>query len=347
MAMDPFGFEWQLRALIARTGYANTVNRDVQRILDAALRETAARVLVDAGATRDRLDALYRTLQTLLNEAYGRAQTTATTHLVAYAQVEADIAAHAVTRALTGSTSSGLASLVSLGAPSRQLVVAAANLSTIVARVDIGGIGFGDWWRKGAVDTLMRVRRTVQSGLIMGQGPEEIARRIFSHNRLRPGAAQLTRLHARTVVRTAVNGVQNEAALASYRASGGVQRVRYEAILDARTSDICRALDNTVWSLDDPKIPQLPAHPNCRSTYVPIPDGAAVGVSGDRLDPGASRTTYEAWLRQQTPFLQNSILGPSRAALWRRGRVTLADLIGSDRRTLTLDQLRARLDPAA
>lgn len=336
MPVTPFSEEWQLRALIARMGFTNHLTRDVQQVLDYALRDVAAQLLGSLSTRstdRRRLQALYQSLQTLLNEAYGRAGQHASAQLLNYGHIESTITRRAVQHYVG-----------SLAIPSRTQIVAASNLLDIVRNIDVGGVAFGEWWQKGAVDSLARVRRVVQTGLVTGKGPAEIARQVYAADRNTRSVARLTRIEARTIVRTAVTAVQSEASLAEYRASTGIAYVRYEAILDARTSKICIALDNRVWAVDDPKLVTPPAHPNCRSTLVPIPNEEALGITRGTLDPGAARMTYDTWLRSQPASIQNAILGRTRAELFRSGRITLADLIGNDRRVLTLAELYARLD---
>lgn len=78
-----------------------------------------------------------------------------------------------------------------------------------------------------------------------------------------------------TLTRTNMFEAMNEARYAEFTdpALGGfVQALEYSAILDDRTSDICRALDNDVWSADSPNWDTYrpPNHFNCRSVLVPV-----------------------------------------------------------------------------
>lgn len=53
------------------------------------------------------------------------------------------------------------------------------------------------------------------------------------------------------------------------------------------------------------------------------------------------KTTYQEWLRTQSPEFQNNVLGPTRAAMFRDGKVSLDKFVARDGDTLTLDELRA------
>jgi SPP1 gp7 family putative phage head morphogenesis protein len=69
--------------------------------------------------------------------------------------------------------------------------------------------------------------------------------------------------------RTATNYVYNQAHLQRYKDTGIVPGVRYGAHIDARTSEICRMLNGTIWAVDDPNIIVPPSHFNCRSRILP------------------------------------------------------------------------------
>jgi SPP1 gp7 family putative phage head morphogenesis protein len=114
-----------------------------------------------------------------------------------------------------------------------------------------------------------------------------------------------------------------------------------EAVLDSRTTAICRALSGRVFRYDDPRRKVPPQHIGCRSTVRSL----LKGIEEPMDDQRTPRTlkNYETWLRGQPIPSQNDILGPSRASLWRSGSMSLADAIDADNRVLTLKQLRARL----
>ena len=88
---------------------------------------------------------------------------------------------------------------------------------------------------------------------------------------------------------------------------------------------------------------------NCRSVLVPTVDWAGLGIEppaeGKRASadgPVPSSVKYEDWLRGQPAHVQNEILGPTRADLFRRGKLSLRDLITTDQQVLTIPELRAR-----
>lgn len=73
----------------------------------------------------------------------------------------------------------------------------------------------------------------------------------------------------RTLARTEINNICNQADLAVYGAAG-IEKYQFVATLDLRTSEICRSMDNTVHEVSQARtgINFPPLHPNCRSTTV-------------------------------------------------------------------------------
>lgn len=73
----------------------------------------------------------------------------------------------------------------------------------------------------------------------------------------------------RTLARTEINNICNQADLSVYRAAG-IEKYQFVATLDLRTSEICRSMDNTVHDVSQARtgINFPPLHPNCRSTTV-------------------------------------------------------------------------------
>lgn len=73
----------------------------------------------------------------------------------------------------------------------------------------------------------------------------------------------------RTLARTEINNICNQADLAVYKAAG-IEKYQFVATLDLRTSEICRSMDNTVHEASQARtgINFPPLHPNCRSTTV-------------------------------------------------------------------------------
>lgn len=106
-----------------------------------------------------------------------------------------------------------------------------------------------------------------------------------------------------------------------------VEGVEWVAVLDARTTDICRGRDGKVYPVDSG--PRPPAHPNCRSTVRTILKG---------MEP-SPRQTYGEWLKRQSAEVQDDILGPARGRLFRSGKLTVDRFVDMRGKRIPLSQL--------
>lgn len=79
-----------------------------------------------------------------------------------------------------------------------------------------------------------------------------------------------SRNRGRTLARTEVNHICNQADIDAYEVAG-IDEYDYLATLDMRTSEICRSLDGTTHKVSQASVGVNfpPMHPNCRSTTIP------------------------------------------------------------------------------
>jgi SPP1 gp7 family putative phage head morphogenesis protein len=101
---------------------------------------------------------------------------------------------------------------------------------------------------------------------------------------------QFNQVRAEAIARTETVRAANQGARLGYR-QAGVEKLRYSAVLDSATSEICQHLNGKVVSINegfweedsftlesgkrldlsyDNGVPEPPAHPNCRSTIIPV-----------------------------------------------------------------------------
>lgn len=358
--IPPIGPGWQIQALVARYRFSLYLQREVTQLLEDAYRAIAEQLRTAPPMTRrDRaaLEDRFLEVRRYLTEAYGAAQAKTGPLLREYAALEREVHARQVAaleawrtssaRAASAVTTTELASIggtdmagrvVMTGLP-RQLVVSAARLDEVVRTVDVGGIGFGEWWERARDQSIARARRTIQLGVIQGKHPTQIAREIWTSGKTNaPNAWRGSRSAASAVARTVVTALQTDAQLAAEaQFPDTIRGYVFRAVLDARTSTVCRALADTEWRAGDPRMPQPPLHPNCRSTLEPLVDVPGIGRTTSQ------QPTYDAWLRAQSPAVQDAILGKGMAVHFREARATLADTIAIDRTPLTLAQMRTAL----
>lgn len=182
--------------------------------------------------------------------------------------------------------------------------------------------------RKGAL-----VRDTIRRGFLEGRGTDDIVRELRGTRAqgYSDGLLTNTARGAEAIVRTAMNHTANAAREEVYKANANqIKGVQWVSVLDSRTTSICAALDGKVFRPDDG--PRPPAHPNCRSTTVPI-------FKGD--DP-PEPTTYGDWLAKQDRGTIDDILGPSKAALFVDGGLKIDRFVNESGKTYTLTELQTR-----
>lgn len=111
----------------------------------------------------------------------------------------------------------------------------------------------------------------------------------------------------RRLARTEANYAANQLQLQAYKESD-IEKYRYIATLDLRTSKICRSLDNKVFEVAKAEAGKNypPMHPFCRSTTIAyIPDDWLKDMTRSAIDPKTGRRikipaimNYEAWYKK-------------------------------------------------
>ena len=220
-------------------------------------------------------------------------------------------------------------------------------------------------WYSNLEGTLRRsIAEQINIGLAAGESVQTIAGRIVGikgHEAAFTGASTHAEMRrgARAVVRTSTNHVSNAAHEATYAENSDIiKEIQWVSTLDARTSDICMALDGQRFKLGQGQRP--PAHHQCRSTTVPITKSwKELGIKnakdvriGGRVfrdvqtgmnGVAPTRIIYPDWLKAQPAAVQNQILGAERAELFRTGRVPFPRFFSDEGGRLTLAEL-ARLE---
>jgi SPP1 gp7 family putative phage head morphogenesis protein len=209
--------------------------------------------------------------------------------------------------------------------------------------------------------------RTIRAGVFSGESSNQIARKLMGKldfNSLKAGGqAKLAAHQIRTVVRTSVNQVQNQASQAVYAANKKIApKYEYVATLDSKTSNVCMRLDGRKFEYD--KGPMPPQHFNCRSTTVPIVDYEGLSKREGFEDlkqppvgkvvsrPSATGrvpqgTQYGDWLLTQDKKLQIKTLGSEgKVKIFKKlgekigGQSALRKIIRSDGTAIPLETLK-------
>lgn len=137
------------------------------------------------------------------------------------------------------------------------------------------------------------LRTELYLGIQQGESLDKIAKRI--DKQFNSKAYQSQRL-----IRTESARVISSAQEKIYRESGVVKYLIYTATLDNRTSQICRSRDGKKWRIDDPDRPTIPAHPNCRSCWIPAIEGYEPTKRKDNETKEVIEyKTYEEWAKSK------------------------------------------------
>lgn len=190
-----------------------------------------------------------------------------------------------------------------------------------------------EWFAKLGSDAQAQIYQDFRVGMIEGKSIPHMAKDLLEGNlgAFSTGGSAKAILNAKAVARTAANIVSTRSREAFAKANPNIIRgVRYVATLDERTTPICTSLHGNVYPIGEG--PRPPQHYNCRSTITFItPSFRELGIPVDELTP-IQRTKLdgvvpriedgEAWLKTQPRAVQDGVLGPVRAELWRQGKVS-------------------------
>ena len=220
----------------------------------------------------------------------------------------------------------------------------ASVINTIATTTVVDGALQVEWWNRQAETTAFRFSQAVRQGMTEGRTNQQIIATVR-------GFIDVSRRDAAALVQTATASVANRAREATFeRNLDVIKRYRAVATLDTHTCPTCAPLDGLEWKPDGTKVgghkfplPAYPLHMNCRCLLVPIVLDGDLG--GTRASDGGQvdgNLTFAGWLRRQSTEKQDEILGKGRAELYRKGTITLTDLVTASGNPLTLEQLRAK-----
>jgi hypothetical protein len=199
-----------------------------------------------------------------------------------------------------------------------------------------------DWWIRAATRVSQSVRDTLMVGVALEEHLTELSRRIrgTAEDGFADGVLGRAKTDAARLLTTQMTNTVNEARMATGDRNPQRLMAVHTSILDSKTSLLCLSRHGLRYSLPDHEpightIPYLngpPYHPNCRSAMA-----IAVATGGPIMQESAT-----AWLRRQGPAVQDEVLGPTRARMFREGKLTAKSLLeASSGKPLTLEELGA------
>lgn len=298
-----------------------------------------------------RLEKLQAQVRDTIRAAYRSAGTALRSELRELADIEAQFAARAINQG------------VGFGLASGELTRAQA--SALVDGLLVQGSPVGEWWQRQAGDTLQRFADAMRMGIASGETNAQLIRRIrggTQNGEPVQGFMEITRRHAESLVRSATQAAASEAKDQTYKQNADIIKgVMWVSTLDGRTTLGCAARDGLLYSVGDhqPIDHDLPweggpgnRHWGCRSTSAPVTKSwRELGFDIDDLPPGTrasmngqvpADTTFDGWLSRQPKAVQDDMLGPGRAEMWRENKLGLRDLLDANGKEMSLQELRAR-----
>lgn len=235
----------------------------------------------------------------------------------------------------------------------RKLIVAMNDISVL------GGATMKEYWQRFPVALQQAYAGIIRNGVATGMTSADLIKALKAD----PGiSSQINSI--RTLVRTSSMTMANEARMAMYAENDDlIKGIQWLSTLDSRTSVICRALDGLMWDNDRQPIdhgyrfPGATAHPNCRSTQIPVLrsfaelatrnkglasklDAALSGRTRASMDGQvASDLTYDDWLRTKSEAFARKVLGDTRYELWSAGRLSMRDMLDQSGHPITVAEL--------
>ena len=323
----------------------NSVDEDLVGKIAQRLAAIDERGLSLSKRTQDRLETLLEEVRAINSAIYGKIGDTLSDELSGLAGVEAQFQSSSIAKALPASFATATPT------PNRLRAIVESSLLTLD-----GNSGLLSSWVKGMEDgRASRVEAAIRKGLVQGHGTDEIARAIrgTKAQNYQDGILQISRRSAQSIVRTSVTHISNVAAQQTWAENDRLLKGwQFLATLDNRTTITCAGLSGNVYPIGEGPIP--PLHVACRSTTIPVTKSwKELGIAAKDISPSerasidgqvASDITFDKWLIGKGDKVQNEILGPTRAKLFRAGTLNLTDFIRNDGTVLTLAQLRDRHD---
>lgn len=210
-----------------------------------------------------------------------------------------------------------------------------------ITMLTIIGSTLAQWFDAMAADYTFRTKAILVQGVGAGLPVNDIAVLLDGLKTATPTTTAERALE--TVLKTGVEEVADEVLERTAERMPKTIRMGWQsiAVLDARTTSLCRAYAFKIWTLDKkpighdlPFLP-VPRHYYCRSRIIPI-------MLDD--DP-VNDLTFKQWLDTLTAADQDKIFGATRMKLYRAGKITEADLIRQQERSISLEDLRNEGDP--
>lgn len=191
-----------------------------------------------------------------------------------------------------------------------------ANVEQIAGQV-ADGTPLSQVFRSLPVEASERARQVLVEGVALGKNPRVVAQALRK-------VMGSTLSKALTIARTEMLRAYRETSKATYQENDDIlEGWQWHSARTTRTCAVCWAMHGQTFPTDQ----SLESHPNCRCSMVPITKSyRELGVRGVR-DPRPRVPSGESEFKKLTAQQQRAILGPSKYDAYKRGEITLGDLV--------------------
>lgn len=297
--------------------YATGVVKRILGVLRRSQSDIEAQIKEQYPSGENRRDATSMRLAALLDQ---NRQTQAEANAIIRTEIEGGVLALAEAEAVFVEK----VARVQVGTSANLASVSAAQLRAAAVSQPFQGRNLREYSDLHGANWTRRTKEAIQTGYVQGEAVGDIVKRVRK-------ATEISEKGADLIVRTAVNHINSRAVAEQAKANPFVfDRWQFIAMLDSRTTPVCRSHSGKIYKTGTGPIP--PLHPRCRSTTVNL----VVGI-----DP-AEDISFATWLRDQSATEQRDILGSSRYDLWKKGGIEIDRFTDRTGKTLTLEDLRKR-----
>ena len=310
----------------------NTLNPSIKKAIVEAAQKPQD---VNSRITKARLEQLRRKLEKVISKDMDAFLDNFTDTLEEFAVTEAQEEVEDVNSAIPLDIRDNGVELSQLSeaAVSRTVRDLVVNGETLASTVEGFGVKFS-----------RDISRAFGTGLAAGESIDKIVARVQA-------ATDLNINSAKTLVRTSTNAIANAVREETYHNNEDIIKgVRWVSTLDLKTSTICQGLDGKVFPVGEGQRP--PAHPNCRSTTVPVlKSWRELGIDKDDLEGGSRLSmdgkvpqgmNYEEWLSSRSTEEQNEALGKEKGVLFRKGELDLKKQNNRFGQPLTVEEIKEK-----
>jgi hypothetical protein len=242
------------------------------------------------------------------------------------------------------------------------VILSPAQITQLVTEQTLNGKVLKDWIGSALAPDLEKIEEVIKTGAIMGDGYAATVKRLAKDLAV-DNTKQLRDLE--TVVKTYNQSMAVKAQRDVYRGNKEVvEQVEWTAILEAGnvktgrgTCPRCIALDGMKWALDDTNVPSCPLHARCRCLLLPVTKtwkelGFDIDEmekqyspwfvkdeNGNKIESGRTQQSYHEWFASRDKAFQDRAIGPTRAALFREGKLKLVEMVDQKGNLINVDKL--------